>query len=204
VRTVSSVAGLALAAHLVRSMGGQIWFESERDHGTTVRFTMRLGMRAADLADDAVAPGQLARRPPGSSSGAGLDLLVVGDIPEDRREATRALEERGHRVVVASDGPQALGMVVATPFDAVLLNLRMPAMDGFELAAVLRTLEGHRGRRLPIVALTAMVLAGDLERCAAAGIDACLHKPRDGDDVLGTLVGLLSSPRRLSVPAESA
>ncbi len=206
VRTVSTAAGLALAGHLVRSMGGQIWFESELDHGTTVRFTMRLGGRTGtsrDAVDEAVGWVQLPRRRPGGSAGPGLDLLVVDDIPEDRVEVARALEQRGHRVVVASDGHEALGVAVAAPFDAVLINLRLPGMDGFELAAVLRTLEGRRGRRLPIVALTAMLLAGDLERCAAAGIDACLRKPLDGDGILGTVAGLLANPRRHSVP-ESA
>ncbi len=205
VRTVSTAAGLALAGHLVRSMGGQIWFESEADHGTTVRFTMRLGVRFGTARDagDAVGSLRLPRRQPGGAADTGLDLLLVDDTPEDCADAVRVLEQRGHRVAVASDGPEAIGMALAAPVDAVLVNLRMPGMDGFELAAVLRTLEGRRARRLPIVALTAMLLAGDLERCAAAGIDACLRKPVDGDGVLGIVAGVRANPRRHSVP-ESA
>jgi CheY-like chemotaxis protein len=206
VRTLSTASGLALAGQLVRTMGGRIWFESEPDLGTTVRFTMRLGMRTGtsrDGADDAIGSLQLPRRRPGGSLAAGLHLLVVDDIPEDRVETARALEQRGHRVAIASDGREALALVLDAPFDAVLVNLRMPKMDGFELAAVLRTLEARRARRLPVVALTAMLLAGDLDRCAAVGIDVCLRKPVDGDGVLGIVAGLLASPRRHSVP-ESA
>jgi CheY-like chemotaxis protein len=206
VRTVSTAAGLAVAGRLVRGMAGQIWFESEPDHGTTVRFTMRLGVRTGtshDTTDEAVGSARLPRRRPAASAGSGLDLLVVDDVSEDRVETARVLEQRGHHVVVASDGHEALGVAVATPFDVVLINLRMPRMDGFELAAVLRSLEGRRGRRLPIVALSTLLLAGDLERCAATGIDACLRKPIDGDGLIGAIAGLLANPRRHSVP-ESA
>ena len=202
VRTASGAAGLALAGHLVRSMGGRIWFESEVGHGTTVRFTMRLGVRSASSGGEAGAGIERSRPPAGAATG-GLGILLIDDVAEDRLEAARVLERRGHRVVAVSEGHAALDAMASAPFDAVLLDLRLPRMDGFELAAVLRALEGRRGRRLPIVALTAMRLALDVERCAAVGIDACLRKPMDGDVALSTIVGLLAHPQRRAVP-ESA
>lgn len=206
VRNVSSAAGLSLAAHLARSMDGRLWFESELDHGTTVRFAMRLGVRGGAGGGDVEVGAAMDRPQPAPRRALGgappaPSVLVVDEGPEDRLAAVRALEPRGHRVTAAARAQDALAALAATSFDAVLLDLRLCKMDGFELAAVLRALEGRNARRrLPIIAVSAMLLAGDLERCAAVGIDACLPKPLDADDLLGTIERLLSHAWRHSVP----
>ena len=122
-------------------------------------------------------------RDPGSS----LRVLLAEDNPVNQRLATRLLEKRGHRVVVASNGRQALEALESASFDLVLMDVQMPEMDGFEATAAIREKEKANGLHLPVIALTAHAMKGDRERCLAAGMDGYLAKPirqQELDDLL--------------------
>jgi PAS domain S-box-containing protein len=112
----------------------------------------------------------------------GVRVLLVEDNPVNQEVARVMLEDLGARVRVAADGRQALGLLVHEEFDLVLMDCQMPEMDGFEALRHLRdaTLTPQlppAARALPVVALTANALAGDAERCRAAGFDDYLSKP---------------------------
>ena len=116
-----------------------------------------------------------------------LSMLLVEDNPVNQRLATRMLEKRGHRVVLASNGREALEALEKGSFDLVLMDVQMPEMDGFQATAVIREREKGTGAHLPIVALTAHAMKGDKDKCLAAGMDGYLTKPirpRELDDVL--------------------
>jgi CheY-like chemotaxis protein len=183
-RVASSVgSGLLAAAHLVHGMGGRIWLESERDHGTTVRFSIRLGVRHGEWWDHDGAGHRAARRARTlAAAGRGLDVLVAGEVGEHRVRVSRCLEALGHRVVAVSSGREAIAAAMDDDVDLAVIDLRMSRMDGFELAAVMRTLEGAGTQRVPILALNPTPLAGDQERCAAVGIDACIATAAGDDD----------------------
>lgn len=105
----------------------------------------------------------------------------------NQRLATRMLEKRGHRVVLAGNGREALEALEKASFDLVLMNVQMPQMDRFQATAAIREKEMGTATHLPVIALTGHAIKGDRERCLAAGMDGYLTKPirpRELDDVL--------------------
>jgi PAS domain S-box-containing protein len=116
-----------------------------------------------------------------------LNVLLAEDNEVNQKLATRLLQKRGHRVVVAVNGQQALNALSQSRFDLVLMDVQMPEMDGIQATSALRASEAGTDRHQPVIALTALVMQGDRERCLAAGMDGYLSKPirpRALDDVL--------------------
>jgi PAS domain S-box-containing protein len=106
-----------------------------------------------------------------------LSVLLAEDNLVNQRLAVRLLEKRGHRVVVAATGLEALRALEKESFDLVLMDVQMPEMDGLEATAAIREKEKGTGRRQPVVALTAHAMKGDREKCIAGGMDGYLTKP---------------------------
>jgi CheY-like chemotaxis protein len=126
-------------------------------------------------------------REPGSS----LRILLAEDNLVNQRLATRLLEKRGHFVVLAANGREAVTAFEKESFDLVLMDLQMPEMDGFEATAAIRAKEKSTGKHLPIVALTAHAMKGDREKCLASGMDGYLTepiRPQELDEVLESYV----------------
>jgi CheY-like chemotaxis protein len=116
-----------------------------------------------------------------------LNVLLAEDNPVNQKLAIRLLEKRGHRVTLACNGVQALAALEKGPYDLVLMDVQMPEMDGLEATTLLRAREKGRGEHQAVVAMTALVMKGDRERCLAAGMDGYLSKPiapQELDDVL--------------------
>jgi two-component system, sensor histidine kinase and response regulator len=109
----------------------------------------------------------------------GRHILLVEDNPVNQRVAQRMLQKLAAEVTIANNGAEALERLAERSFDAVLMDCQMPVMDGFTAARRIRDQEAreNRGRRMPIIALTANVMSEDRELCAAAGMDAHLGKP---------------------------
>jgi two-component system sensor histidine kinase/response regulator len=114
---------------------------------------------------------------PESSNDPAMDILLAEDNVVNQRVALRILEKRGHRVVVANNGVEALKALHQQDFDVVLMDVQMPEMGGFEAARKIR--ERERGGRvhIPIIAMTAHAMNGDRERCLEAGMDDYISKP---------------------------
>jgi two-component system, sensor histidine kinase and response regulator len=100
--------------------------------------------------------------------------------------ATGILTRRGHSLVPAADGREALASTRTNSFDLILMDVQMPEMDGFEATRLIRT-EEPPGRHTPIVAMTAHAMIGDRERCLAAGMDDYLSKPLDKTALLAII-----------------
>jgi CheY-like chemotaxis protein len=106
-----------------------------------------------------------------------LSVLLAEDNLVNQRLAVRLLEKRGHRVVVAGTGLEALKALEKESFDLVLMDVQMPEMDGLEATAAIREREMSTGAHQAIVALTAHAMKGDREKCLAGGMDGYLTKP---------------------------
>jgi CheY-like chemotaxis protein len=130
----------------------------------------------ASAADHSGSPGP--SRPAAKSAAARpLRVLLAEDNLVNQVLAVRMLSKRGHSVEVVGNGREALGRLAAEPFDLLLTDMQMPEMDGFETAAAIREQEHQTGRHLPIIAMTAMAMKGDRERCLQVGMDGYVSKP---------------------------
>lgn len=134
-------------------------------------------------------PAPPARPAPAPGAAAGLRILVAEDNPTNQTLALRLLEKHGHSVVIASDGEEALAAYAPGRFDVILMDVQMPKLDGLAATRALR----RNGAAVPIIALTAHAMAGDRERCLAAGMDDYLTKPVSADQLFAMLDSLTTA-----------
>jgi len=131
-------------------------------------------------------------------NGRSLRLLLAEDNLVNQKLAVTQLRRLGHSVAVASNGRETLQALLREPFDAVFLDCQMPELDGYETAREIRLMEADRklGNRPPafLIALTANAMAGDREKCLAAGMDEFLTKPLDLDQLPGVLNRAIGAP----------
>ena len=106
-----------------------------------------------------------------------LRVLVAEDNVVNQQVARRLIEKRGHAVVVAGNGMEAVKALEMQDFDLVLMDVQMPEIDGFEATIRIRAAEEGTGRRQRIIAMTAHAMKGDRERCLECGMDGYLAKP---------------------------
>ena len=119
-------------------------------------------------------------------------LLLVDDVEINRELARIILEKQGHRVVLATNGQEALDAARKGGFDLIFMDIQMPVMDGFEATNEIRAFELAQGATpVPIVAMTAYALQGDKDRCLAAGMDGYIAKPIREDDLRGMIDNLV-------------
>jgi signal transduction histidine kinase/DNA-binding response OmpR family regulator len=139
-----------------------------------------------------------------------LRILVAEDNPVNRMLITALLGKRGHTVVNAGNGREAIAALAEGRFDVVLMDVQMPDMDGLETTALIRKSEVTTGFHVPIIALTAHAMKGDREICLAAGMDEYLSKPIDVNELFAlieSLTGVLASeamPPVIPPPAAAA
>ena len=106
-----------------------------------------------------------------------MKILLAEDNAINQKLALRLLEKRGHSVVIANNGKEALARLDEDIFDLILMDIQMPEIDGLEATAIIREREKRKGGHLPIVAMTAHAMKGDKERCLEAGMDDYVSKP---------------------------
>ena len=171
-RSGGSGLGLAISERLVTLMGGTIDVHSSVGRGS--RFLVRIPLDVLPAAPLA-APQRHGAVVALAADSIGVRVLVVDDKADNRAVLRAMLEGVGHVVREASDGAEALEAFDAWPPDVVLMDLRMPRMDGYE--ATRRIKATQRGASTPVIAVTASALYEDAARASEAGIDAVVRKP---------------------------
>jgi len=188
--------GLSISARLVELMGGDIWVESQVGTGSAFRFTANFGLQG-------VAPPP--RPPEPATEIRPVAVMVVDDEQVHLELVAHLLRQRGHRVVTARNGREALAELPHHTLQIVLMDLQMPEMDGLQLAAAIRAWERGNGGHLPLVAMTASIMSKDLDQCQEAGIDETLIKPIARERLYRMVESLASdTAARIAPPPELA
>jgi len=172
--------GLSIASSLVRQMGGTITVASETGKGTT--FTVLLAFPTAEEKMKATKKVDIDL--------SGKRILLAEDHPLNREIAIRQLEKLGCNVTEAEDGKEAVDLFSASEegtFDAILMDIRMPVMDGHEATRRIRTLDRRDAKDIPIIAMSANAFEEDKEASIRSGMQMHLSKPLDKETLAQAL-----------------
>ncbi len=161
--------GLPIARTLAERMGGTLRAQSEEGQGSVFTLEIPLALYKQSL------PVLTPRAQIGNDDGAGRNVLLVEDNPVNQTVIEAMLRSLGFTVSVATDGAQAVRSAESLIFEAILMDCRLPIVDGYEATRQIRLLPGCAN--LPIIALTANALQGDREACLSAGMNDYLAKP---------------------------
>lgn len=183
--------GLAICQRLVRLMGSEITVQSARGEGSEFAFVLPLAPVALPARESASGP-ELAMPPLQSPR-----ILVVDDMETNRFLLEVFLRRNGFEPALAATGEEAVRLAAENAYEAILMDLQMPGIDGYTATRRIRESETN-GRRTPIIALTATINKGTREKCLAAGMDEHLTKPLD----LRRFKALLTTFIMSATPAE--
>jgi CheY-like chemotaxis protein len=167
--------GLPIARTLAERMGGTLRAQSEEGRGSVFTLEIPLALHQQPL------PVLTPRAHSGNGDGEGRNVLLVEDNPVNQTVIEAMLRSLGFTVSVAVDGAQAVRSAESLIFEAILMDCRLPIIDGYEATRLIRQLPGCTD--LPIIALTANALQGDREACLSAGMNDYLAKPFKRNDL---------------------
>ena len=177
--------GMAIVKSLLDQMGGTIEITSEEGVGST--FVIEIPFEIAPPPEEL--PAEV---PVSEEEIRGLHLLLAEDNNLNAEIAQVLLQDQGARVTLVTNGKQALKLFEASPagtFDAILMDVMMPVMDGLAATRAIRALKRADAKTIPIIAMTANAFREDAEKCMAAGMDAHLSKPLELPKVVSAIAG---------------
>jgi len=185
--------GLAMCTRLARLMNGEIGFASRpTDEANIFWFTVGLP-RSAPTVSETGGPARGLAREMLKAQHCGRAILLAEDEPINQIVCREILEDAGLSVAIAPDGECALHMAGAAKYDLILMDIRMPKLDGLAATRAIRRLPAMA--QVPIVAVTASAFAGDRQRCLAAGMNDFVAKPLVPAVLCATILAWLDRPR---------
>ena len=182
--------GLSIIKSMIELMGGSIQVESRQGIGT--KFTVDLSFDMASKEE--VYGSRNAIKTSAIHTIKGKRILIAEDNELNAEIAKTVLEDAGALVTRVEDGQQAVELFKEKPagtFDAILMDLMMPVMDGYTATREIRSLERSDSKTIPIIAMTANAFQEDAEKCIAVGMNAHLAKPLDIEKVMITICRLV-------------
>lgn len=190
--------GLAICRQLVNMMGGQLELDSTPGRGSTFRFAVEA--RIVDASEpvngtSSAVDDEVFELPP-------MRLLLAEDNVINQTVVEQMLLRDGHTVKIVADGRSAVEAMANEDFDAVLMDVQMPVMDGWQATTEIRQKEARGKKRVPIIALTARAMSGERQRCRDAGMDDFLSKPVDWNHLRAALGRSLRRQGRTDLAAQ--
>ena len=182
--------GLSIIKSMIELMGGSIQVESRQGIGT--KFTVELSFDIASKEE--VYESQNTIKPSAIHTIKGKRILIVEDNELNAEITKTVLEDVGALITRAENGQQAVELFKEKPagiFDAILMDLMMPVMDGYTATRKIRSLEHSDAKTIPIIAMTANAFQEDAEKCIAVGMNAHLAKPLDIEKMMITICRLV-------------
>ena len=173
--------GLSICRTLAEMMGGAASASSELGRGSTFRFSAKL------QPTDQLPAGSTSIAATGRAEVEPLQILLAEDNPVNQKVVTGLLELRGHRIDIVTTGTDAISSIENNDYDAVLMDIEMPGMDGLTAIRELRRREKVSGKHQWVVAITGHAMSGDHERFMAAGMDGHLVKPFKPNELYATV-----------------
>ena len=172
-------------------MGGRLSAESEVGRGSTFHFSARFSFGTSV---ERKTPSEEMTYPAGklnpSEIGPSLRILLAEDSEINQEVAMQLLRRWGHVVTVAGNGKEAVAAWEQHKYDLVLMDVQMPEMDGLEATESIRASEKAKGGHIPVIAMTAHAMKGDLEVCLASGMDSYVSKPIEARKLLQAIRNL--------------
>lgn len=172
--------GLSITKRLVQLMGGNVAVDSSVGEGTSVYFSILFDLPGIESTD--TDPGKESGIALLPSTLEGVSILMAEDEQVNSLASSRLLGKAGAKVTVVENGAKAVVALKEQPYDLVLMDIQMPVMDGVEATRVIRSGQaGKLNSNVPIIALTAFAMEGDMDKFLAAGMDGYLAKPVEID-----------------------
>ncbi len=187
--------GLTINRHLAHMMGGEVGVSSQPGKGSLFWMTIALQHGAAPLSEDNTPSRQ------SNESLRGKRLLIAEDNLINREVCTEMLRDTGLAIEVAENGLQALEKARSSRYDAILMDMQMPVLNGLEATRAILALPGYAN--IPIIAMTANVFEEDRRDTRTAGMVDHIGKPVDPEELINTLVKWLQQPHA-AAPETSA
>lgn len=183
--------GLSIVKRLVELQGGAVFLDSTPGKGSDFYFRLPL-KRVSERVAGEIRTASLIEPDVVAETGKGIRILVVEDNPINQLLVIRLLEKKGYETTVAENGKIALQEYQHANFDIILMDLQMPELDGYETTRIIRKMESRK-KDIPIVAMTAHTIKGELEKCADIGMNDYISKPFDAAELYQKIDVLVES-----------
>lgn len=180
--------GLPISARLVDLMGGRLMVSSQAGSGSAFSFAVLMPIASPV---DAVEPPQAGAT--ASFAARPHRILVAEDNPVNQKLILSVLERSGYLTTLVSSGERAVSEALRGEHEIILMDVQMPDLDGVEATVAIRRAEEGTGRHIPIIAMTAHAMPGDMENCLAAGMDDYVSKPLSFDLLIRKIETLVSA-----------